>query len=112
MFAQVLEASLNLAFALAVGVAREADPAWFGQPLETGGDVDPVAVDVLTLDDHVAQVDADAELEALVLVGLRLALGHPVLPGHRTGNRIHHAGKLDQQAVAHEFDDPPTVLLN
>jgi hypothetical protein len=39
---------------------RDADAAGFGQRLKSRGDVDPVTVDVVAIDDHVAEIDPDA----------------------------------------------------
>ena len=67
-------------------------------------------MDIVALDDHVARVDADAEGQPRVIIDHRFLRGHAVLPGHRAGERVHHAGELDQQPVAHELDDAATVL--
>ena len=48
-------------------LSRDADPARRRHPLEPGRDVDAVAVDVVAVDDHVAEVDAEAKLDALIL---------------------------------------------
>ena len=42
---------------------RDADCAGLGERLEPGGDVDAVAEDVVAVDDHVAEIDADAQFE-------------------------------------------------
>ena len=87
------------------------DPAGLGELLEPGGDVHPVAVEVAVgLVDHVAEVDADAEADALRLGHLRLALGHALLDQHRAAHRVDDARELDQRAVAHELDDAALVL--
>ena len=44
-----------------------ADTVRFSQTLQSGCDVDALSIDVVALDDHVAQVDADAEPDLLVL---------------------------------------------
>jgi hypothetical protein len=67
-------------------------------------------VDILALDDHVSQVDADAEFETLVFIGGRLVRGDAGLPRQGTRKGIDHAGMLDQQAVAHELHDAAMVL--
>src|SRR5215472_2055649 len=46
-----------------VGDANGAGP---GESLEPGGDVDAIAEDVATVDDHVAEIDTDPEFETLV----------------------------------------------
>jgi hypothetical protein len=43
-----------------VGDANGARP---GESLEAGGDVDAIAEDVAAVDDHVAKIDTDPELE-------------------------------------------------
>ncbi|MCY1308302.1 hypothetical protein D9M70_582980 [compost metagenome] len=38
---------------------------WLRQPFETGGDIDAVAEDISVLDDDIAEMHADAQLDAL-----------------------------------------------
>jgi hypothetical protein len=80
------------------------------EPLKAGRDVDPVAVDVVALDDHIAKIDADAKFDALVFRHVLVALGHAALNRHGAFDRVHDAGELDQRAVAHQFDDAPSIL--
>ncbi len=58
--------------------------ARLGQSLETRGDVHPVTIDIVTLDDHVAQVDADAQVDPPASRYIGIALGHTLLGLHRT----------------------------
>src|SRR4029450_2390694 len=51
----------KLALDLIVGRAGEADPAAVGEALQARRDVHAVAIESLTLDDDVAEIDADAE---------------------------------------------------
>ena len=62
------------------------------------------------LDDDVADVDADAELDAPVLGLGRLALGDAVLDRDCALDRIDGARELDQRAVAHQLDNAAAVL--
>ena len=92
-------------------LAGDADAARLGQRLQPRGDVDAVAVDVVALDDDVAEIDADAEDDAL---------GPPAAPALRRGHRlldrdgaldgVDDAGELDQHAVAHQLDDAAAML--
>ncbi len=68
-------------------------------------DVDAVAEDVVAVDDDVADVDADAKHDALVLGLLGIAVQHAALDSDRASDRVDHAGKLDEQAVAGGLDD-------
>src|SRR3954451_8654983 len=67
-------------------------------------------MDVLTLDDDVAQIDPYAEYDPLILRGRDVALGHPTLHRSRAGNRLDHTCELDQKAVAGRFDNATLVL--
>ena len=78
-------------------------------PFQAGGDVDAVAVDVLAFDDDVAQVDADAELDARLVGRAAVAVGHAGLDGDGAAHRLDGAGEIDQQAVAGALDDAAAV---
>jgi hypothetical protein len=103
LLAEVLEGEVELAQHLVVDLARDADPAGRGQSLEAGGDVDAVAVDVVVLDDHVTEVDADAERDPLAVRHPVIALGHGALNLDRALDSVDHARELDQRAVAHQL---------
>ncbi len=91
-------------------LARDAHPAGLGQPLEPGGDVDAIAIDVLALDNDVAKVNPDAEADALGLGEVRLPPRHALLDRDRAGDGVHHARELAEHAVARQLDDPAAVL--
>ena len=110
LLAAIVEGDVELALDLLVDVRRDADAAGIGQFLKARRDVDAVAVDVVALDDHVAQVDADAERDAPILGYLGVALGHAALDGDRAIDRVDDARELDQRAVAHQLDDAPAVV--
>ena len=95
---------------LIVDDARYADPARLGDPLQPGRDIHPVAVDVVALDDDVAEVDADPEYDPLVFRDRDVALGHPALHRDRAGDGLDDAREFDQDAVAGRLDDAALVL--
>ena len=88
----------------------DADPARLGQRLQPRGDVHPVAEMSPPSWIDVAEVDADAEADALGLGDARLPLGHAALDRDRAGDRVDGAGELAEDAVAHELDDAAAVL--
>ena len=57
--------------------------------LQPRGDIHALAVDVVALDDHVAQVDADAQDDALALGFAFVARGHAALA---LGGAFHRRG--------------------
>ena len=89
---------------------RDADAAGRGQPLEPRRDVDAIAVDVVAVDDHVAEVDADPELDAELRLDVGVVLGDAPLDLDRTLDGVDHARELDQGAVARKLDHPAAAL--
>ena len=89
------------------------DAAGLGHLLQPGGDVDAIAVEIAALDHHVAEIDADAQYNALVVGERRRSpLAMPLLQLDRAGDGVHGAGELDQHAVAHHLDDAALMLRN
>ena len=87
----------------------DANASGFGERLESRGNVDAVAVNVLALDDDIAKVDADAQHDrgrCAVRLGRQ---GGRSLYGERAVYGIDHAAELDNGAVADQFHDP-TVM--
>src|SRR5207247_4754247 len=66
LLARVVEGEVELVAHLIAHDTADADAARLGERLEAGGDVDAVAIDVVVVADDVADIDADAELDALV----------------------------------------------
>jgi hypothetical protein len=84
---------------------RDADAARFGQVFEPRRDVHGVAIEVLAVDDHVAEVDPDTEMDAPVVRNIGVALDHALLHLDRPTHRFDRAGKLNEDAVAGRLDD-------
>jgi hypothetical protein len=111
LLAQVLEGDLQLAAVhLVVDGGGDADAAARGELLQPRGDVDPVAVDVALVEDDVAEIDADAELDAPLFRHVGIAPAHAVLDLDGAPDRVGDALELDQHAVAGGLDDPAVVL--
>ena len=91
---------------------RDVDAAGLSETLEARSHVYPVAIDLLALDHHVAEIDADAKLHAAfgrVVHIFRLERGL-----HFDGaiHRLDHAGKLGQHAVAGRINEAAVMLGN
>src|SRR6266852_1446279 len=91
---------------------RDADTAGFGEALEAGGDVDAVAVDLLAVDHHVAEVHADAKLHPALGWQIRVLGLERGLDLHGAFDRIHDAGELGKYAVAGGIDEASMMLLD
>jgi hypothetical protein len=83
------------------------DAARFGQPLQPGGDVDALAVEVVPFDHDVAEVDPDAELEALVGRQASIASPQLLLRLNRAQDGLDHARELGDQPVAQVLTTRP-----
>ena len=69
-------------------------------------DLHPVA----TVEHDIPNIDANAELDALFLWHLGIALCHASLNIDRTTHCVYDAAELSKQPISGVLDDPPTVL--
>ena len=75
-------------------------------PSEPRGDVDAVAHQIaVALLDDVAEMNADAKLDAALGRHAGVALDHAVLDFDGAAHRVDHAAELDDGAVAGALDD-------
>ena len=75
-------------------------------------DVNAVAEEIAILDHHVAHIDPDAELDALLWCLTLSTLGHSGLHGHGALDRGHCAWELDENGVPAGVDDTATMSLD
>ena len=79
-------------------------------PLQSRGDIDAVAHQIaVALLDDIAQMNADAELDAALGRQAGVALGHAVLHLDGAAHGVDHAAELDENAVAGALDDAPVM---
>jgi len=109
LLAHVLEGKIELTRSVSPHPSRNTDPAGFGQGFEPRRDVHSIPEDVVVLDDHVALMKADTELDAFVRRRGRIPLGHARLHLGRAPQGIDHTAELDQQAIARCLDEPAVV---
>lgn len=82
-----------------------ASTAWIGHFLEPGGDINAVTVDVLPLDDHIPEIDADAEQNVPIVSIAGICGCQSLLHLDLAGDGIDRTCELHQYAIAHELDD-------
>ena len=56
--------------------AGDADATRRGKPLQPRCDPNAAAIDVVAIGDHVAEIDADAKSQAVLLGEIQIAIGH------------------------------------
>jgi len=66
--------------------------------------IDAVAIDVVTVDDDVPDVDADPKRNPILFGAAGIVLANPLLDLDRAGHSVYRTGELDQRPVAHELD--------
>jgi hypothetical protein len=88
----------------------DADPAGLGERLKACRDIDSVAEDVVVLDNDVAEIDADAKLDAPLAGQLRIAVNHPTLHFGGAAYRVDDAGEFREHAVAGVLDNAALVF--
>ena len=108
----ILRGEVELVAHLVVHDAAHTDTARLGERFQTRRYIDAVAIDVVVVEDDVAEIDPDAELDALILRHPSVALGHRLLHLDRAAHRVDDTGELDQQPVAGGLDDPAPMLLD
>ena len=95
---------------LVKGRAGDQHTARLADLLQTSRDVHPIAEQVIALNHHVTEIDADAEDNAPFGRDTILLSHDALLHRHGAGHRVHHRAELDDRAVAHQLDDAPVML--
>jgi hypothetical protein len=106
----IVERSIDLSPNLALGVIGDADAARVGDTLQTSRNVYAVAENIVVLENDIAKMDANTELNSLVPRYGPIVLEHGALYLNGASHRSHRTSKFDQQSVACGFDDPPAML--
>ena len=101
---QPRDVDLDLVVDLIVNLLGNADPARFGHRFDARADVQAVAQHVAVFENDVADVDTDADFEAVALGRGRVMLHNRLLCGDRTLDRLKRAPELGQEPVADRLD--------
>ena len=105
VLAQVLERKVELAAYLVVDLGRDADSAGAGERLDARRDIDAVAVDPVSLDHEVAEIDADPERHAALFGQFCIARSQFRLEGEGRFDRVYRAAEFRQNVVPRHVHD-------
>jgi hypothetical protein len=105
LLAHWFEAQRELVFDMVDNRPGNGDASWLGQLLEPCRNIDAVAVAVFFLDDHIAEIDADPQIDALAGNEPIIPFGHAALKADRALHGIDNAAEFRQQAVAHQLEN-------
>jgi hypothetical protein len=89
-----------------------ANPTRFCNAFETGGNVDAITVYIVALDDNVTEMDPDAKPQLSVFGLVPVSPRSATLDVDSAVNRIDDAAELDQEPVAHGFDQAAPVFTD
>src|SRR5262249_7388949 len=78
--------------------------------ISSRGHIHAIAEDVATVDHHISDIDANAELNPLFLRHVGIALCHAALNIDSAAHRVHDATELSKQPISGVLDNPPTML--
>src|SRR3984957_4398627 len=109
LLAEIGKGQRQLVPDLIVRGAGDAHPARLTEGLQAGGDVHAVAEDVVAFDDDVANVDPDAEDDAVRLGDDSIAGDHAALDHDRTTDGVDDAREFDERPIAGGLDDAAVV---
>ena len=108
--AQIAHGKIEPRLHLPIGVLGKTDGAGLGDAFQSRGDIDAVAHQIaVALLDHVAEMDADAELDAALGRKAGVALDHTVLHLDGAAHGIDHAAELNDGSVAGALDHAPIM---
>src|SRR5271169_1480388 len=109
LLAEIGERQIELVTHLVARGARHGDAAGLADRFEAGRDIDAVPEYVVSVDDDVADIDANAQQERRSLGGWRAAPAQVALDADGAGDRVDRARELGEQAVAGGLDDASPV---
>ena len=108
--AQVAYSEIEPRLDLPIRLLGQTDGARGGNAFQPRGDIDTVAHQIaVALLDHIAEMDADAELDAALGRKAGVALDHAVLHLDGAAHGIDHAAELDEVPVTGALDDAPVM---
>ena len=108
--AEIGDREIEPPFDLPIGVLGKTDRAGLGDSLQPRGDIDAVAHQVAVgFFDDVAEMNADAEIDAAVVRHANIALDDAVLHRDGAAHGLDHAAKLGDEPIASALDDPPVM---
>ena len=105
LLADILKCEPDPSDSIFLNPLGDADPAGFGDAFQTRSDVDPVPEDVVVVENDIALMDANPELDAPIRRLVWIALGHRGLHFAGAAQRIDDAAEFNQQTIAGGFDE-------
>ena len=112
LLAGIVKGEVQLVAHLVANAAADADAARLGQSFQPRRDVDAIAVDVVAVEDDIADVDAHTEFDPSVVGEAGIALDRSALKLDGAAHRIDDARKLNQHPIPGGLDDPSVMFVD
>ena len=106
---EIVKRNRQLVADLVAHDCRDTDRAGLGEPLQAGGDVDPLAEEVVAVDHNIADMHADAEAHRLVASTAGIFRCDSSLRRDRAREGINGAGEIGDNAIAGGVKNPAAV---
>nr|WP_233421979.1 hypothetical protein [Ruegeria profundi] len=104
---QIFDGEIELGMDLFENASRHVNAIRDSQAFNACGDIYTIPVNVILIDDNVANIETDPVSHLRILRQVRISDAYIVLHVQRTPNGLNCTCKLKKQAVAHQFDDAP-----
>ncbi|HWZ72506.1 MAG TPA: hypothetical protein VN326_13665 [Casimicrobiaceae bacterium] len=111
LLTHIVEGEIELVAHLVAHDPADADSTGFGQGFKPRCDIDAIAENVPVLYDDVAEIDADTNLDALIIGNAKVAHDHLALHLNGAPHGIDNASKLDQHPISGRLNDAALVLV-
>src|SRR5262249_33536763 len=91
---------------------RNADAGRLSETLQPRGDIDALAINLIALDHHIAEIDADAELHPPLQRQFRILVPQRALNRNGAINRLDHTSEFGQNTIAGRVDQASAMVLD
>src|SRR6516162_3540524 len=91
---------------------RDADAAWIRETLQPGCDVDPVAINLLAFDHHVARIDANPEFHSAPRWETRILCPKAVRNFDGAVHCFHNTREFSQNTITRRVNKTSAMTLN
>src|SRR5262249_28005854 len=110
LLTHVLETKAELVAHLIVHNTRNHDPSRISESLEPCRHVYAITKNIAAIDNDVANIDADSELNTLVDRHIRIPISHSALNINGAAHGVDDTDEFDQNSIARCFDDTASMF--
>jgi len=109
LWADILKTIRKLVLDEGKNAPGNADAARRGYSFQPSRDVDTVAIEVVGIDENIADIDADAEIHSAAFVRLSIADAQFLLDRNCTAHRFYRLAEFSEYAISGGVEDATIV---